>query len=1075
MEYKAKRGRRLLALLMTVVLCLGVLPFGAFSAQAAGSVTLVFESGSTGGNLVMSYTADSAYTQKYYLVDTIVDGNKQQLLLELGPGWDLSHAYIYGFPANTEFEIAAGTTLYEADGGWNLISGGVQLTAANTMVIKKSGDAWVRSYSANTPTTELAVDTTQGTGGYMGSWTYNGTVSSVKLVSSPVVGGGAWLTLYGQVDVAGTPTDVVVTVPDNGEWWFGFDSLPAEYSVSADAVFVTADGTGYSFTKDLTVNSSTGATYTDPVVVPLDKELVFHDAANDNWRFTVADVTGLTGGQWYTADITVDGAARTVLLEYCEGVGFYIYNHCFGATPGSAACPASSVQIAAGTVLTPISTPDASAVVAGGQTLRITEEIHIVKQGDAWGEYVETVVPLDKTLVFCDAANDNWRFTVADVTGLTAGQWYTADITVDGAARTVLLEYCEGVGFYIYNHCFGATPGSAACPASSVQIAAGTVLTPISTPDASAVVAGGQTLRITEEIHIVKDGDNWGEPDTRPVIEIDMTNDDVNADHPVNYNSNNNRTWIWVRTNEELPGAAWTVPTGTVTVNVDGVDYAGCIAQKLDDADNKGFQIMIKDANCTNASKITIAAGSEYELEGTVLRFTEDFVLEQVSGIWGKEGTVVPPVVGDLSLTYDSMPSGSLYMTFTVDAEYTQKYYLAAVTVDGTVKTLVIEIGPDWAPTNAFIWGLNATTAVEIAAGSILRQCDPDTGAEIAGGKQLKLTEKVEVINVDGAWMDKDAPPPVPPLDPVDVTLTFENINGNNDWAFSGEGTLPTVNTWYAAIVQLDGDERTLLFEYDVASGYFYIYHHCFWKVPNDSADLLPVESLVLDEGLVLNALSSPNAEDVTEGGQPLKLTAKVDMQKADGVWADQEAVIDLSDALEVGITIEQVDGTNILWLNAILADGTAIKDIYGDWTSAFGTVRLGTYNADGTVNWTVDQGAIFSLTGTYFHMSGISLANYDAIQIDAGTVVLPAATCNSDRPIVIANNFRMVRDENDEWVIDEEFTEIPDMDAGNTGDGGSSVPTGEKSNLPMILAIIAGLVVLLAVCGVLAAKKKKN
>ena len=110
MEYKAKRGRRLLALLMTVVLCLGALPFGAFSAQAAGSVTLVFESGSTGGNLVMSYTADSAYTQKYYLVDTIVDGNKQQLLLELGPGWDLSHAYIYGFPANTEFEIAAGTT-----------------------------------------------------------------------------------------------------------------------------------------------------------------------------------------------------------------------------------------------------------------------------------------------------------------------------------------------------------------------------------------------------------------------------------------------------------------------------------------------------------------------------------------------------------------------------------------------------------------------------------------------------------------------------------------------------------------------------------------------------------------------------------------------------------------------------------------------------------------------------------------------------------------------------------------------------------------------------------------------------
>ncbi|MBP3936021.1 MAG: hypothetical protein IK954_00365 [Clostridia bacterium] len=635
MEYKAKRGRRLLALLMTVVLCLGALPFGAFSAQAAGSVTLVFESGSTGGNLVMSYTADSAYTQKYYLVDTIVDGNKQQLLLELGPGWDLSHAYIYGFPANTEFEIAAGTTFYEADGNWNLIGGGVQLTAANTMVIKKSGDAWVRSYSANTPTTELAVDTTQGAGGYMGSWAYNGTVSSVKLTSSPVSGGGAWLTLYGQVDVAGTPTDVVVTVPDNGEWWFGFDSLPAEYSVSADAVFVTADGTGYSFTKDLTVNSSTGATYTDPVVVPLDKELVFHDAANDNWRFTVADVTGLTGGQWYTADITVDGAARTVLLEYCEGVGFYIYNHCFGATPGSAACPASSVQIAAGTVLTPISTPDASAVIAGGQTLRITEEIHIVKQGDAWGEYVETVVPLDKTLVFHDAANDNWRFTVADVTGLTGSQWYTADITVDGATRTVLFEYCEGVGFYIYNHCFGATPGSAACPASSVEIAAGTVLTPISTPDASAVIEGGQTLRLSTAIEVVREYGAWYDQGLT-YIDIDMK-DSADTIKGVNYNADAGRTWIWMSVGETLPGGDWTVYDGSVTVSVDDTNVAGCAAQKLDDAGGKDFQIMITGANYTSAGRMTIAAGSTYSYNGTVIRFVSDFVIENTASGWKKE------------------------------------------------------------------------------------------------------------------------------------------------------------------------------------------------------------------------------------------------------------------------------------------------------------------------------------------------------------------------------------------------------------------------------------------------------
>ena len=132
--------------------------------------------------------------------------------------------------------------------------------------------------------------------------------------------------------------------------------------------------------------------------------------------------------------------------------------------------------------------PNAANVVAGGQTLKLTDEIHIVKQDGVWDEYVEQIVPLDVTLTFHDAANDNWLFTVADTDGLTAGQWYTADITVDGAARTVLLEYCEGAGFYIYGHCFGATPSTQSAPTSSVLIAADTVLKPVSLPPNAANV-----------------------------------------------------------------------------------------------------------------------------------------------------------------------------------------------------------------------------------------------------------------------------------------------------------------------------------------------------------------------------------------------------------------------------------------------------------------------------------------------------------------------------------------------------------------------------------------------------------
>ena len=94
---------------------------------------------------------------------------------------------------------------------------------------------------------------------------------------------------------------------------------------------------------------------------------------------------------------------------------------------------------------------------------------------------------------------------------------------------------------------------------------------------------------------------------------------------------------------------------------------------------------------------------------------------------------------GSLTLAYDSMPGGShLYMTFTADAEFTQKYYLVEATVDGTAKTLLFEVGPDWAPTNAFVWSLNATSSFEITAGALFRESDADWN---------EITAELEFLN----------------------------------------------------------------------------------------------------------------------------------------------------------------------------------------------------------------------------------------------------------------------------------------------------------------------------------------
>ena len=446
---------------------------------------------------------------------------------------------------------------------------------------------------------------------------------------------------------------------------------------------------------------------------------------------------------------------------------------------------------------------------------------------------------------------------------------------------------------------------------------------------------------------------------------------------------------------------------------------------------------------------------------GKQLTLTETFQVVNENGEW-KQVTEV----AELTLSFRSVEGGSsLYMGFTAPAACTQKFYWVDVTADGASARMLLEIGPDWAADHAFNWSFSATESLEIAAGAEVVQCDPNSGELIAGGKKLVLTEAFAIYNTANGWTTAK---PIPTPDPLDVTLTFHDA-ANDNWLFTVADTDGlTANQWYTADITVDGVARTVLLEYCEGVG-FYIYGHCFGATP--STQSAPASSVLIAAGTVLTPVSSPNAADVAAGRQTLKMTDSIDVELKDGVWVDKLAVIDLSDALSIGISFYKVDGTNILWLNAHLSDKSAIMDTYGDWTSALGTVRLGNYQADGTILWTVDQAAIFSVAGTYFHMSGIDLSAYDAVQIDPQTVVLPAAGCDSDRPMVLANGFRMTRNEDDEWVVDEEFSKRSETDE---EDIPSSTPTGEKPILPIVLCVIVGFAAVLALCVILG-KKKEN
>ena len=158
--------------------------------------------------------------------------------------------------------------------------------------------------------------------------------------------------------------------------------------------------------------------------------------------------------------------------------------------------------------------------------------------------------------------------------------------------------------------------------------------------------------------------------------------------------------------------------------------------------------------------------------------------------------------------------------------------------------------------------------------------------------------------------------------------------------------------------------------------------------------------------------------------GQPYKLTSKVSVVKEGESWLDADYMEEISkqEPLEVKIVFDCVKGSAAIF-KVVLPNGKEIDDIYGDWTTARGVILRGVAEADaGNYSYTSEIAA-YSITGNMFYMDGLRLHELDALQIDAGTILYADATCNSTQPIKITNQVRLIRDANDEWVIDKTFT----------------------------------------------------
>ncbi len=215
---------------------------------------------------------------------------------------------------------------------------------------------------------------------------------------------------------------------------------------------------------------------------------------------------------------------------------------------------------------------------------------------------------------------------------------------------------------------------------------------------------------------------------TYETIEIDFEN----AAHTVgvNYNSGASRTWLQVTVGDAtLPGANYTVYSGTASVDVDGTTYTGGF-QKLT-TDNQ-FQIYMAGNGINHgetASKITIPAGTSCTYTDTAnnihytITFTNDFIIVKENGAWVKYKEPVVATRESISIKSFSWAHGGIvgvnmgnYDTLSAcdwwsDYSSSGPYFYANgnVYLDGSDTPTSVRIAlPTGTNNNIFIYGMPA-------------------------------------------------------------------------------------------------------------------------------------------------------------------------------------------------------------------------------------------------------------------------------------------------------------------------------------------------------------------------------
>lgn len=429
--------------------------------------------------------------------------------------------------------------------------------------------------------------------------------------------------------------------------------------------------------------------------------------------------------------------------------------------------------------------------------------------------------------------------------------------------------------------------------------------------------------------------------------------------------------------------------------------------------DNLFYTVGITYDEYVKADKITLQKDSLYQVIGNdkaQIKLTNGIELVKKSGRWMDASAKVHDYTIDDHEIYRIETSNcyQLILKFTGDMRDTSLLpFRGFVLLDGKAKEL------EWFvdPTNGLFYTVGITLEegdkakkIEIAKDSFFT-IDGDTKNVVHMNNACKL------VQLDGEWVKDEGQTKI---EYNEVKLSYSSCDGKGfylkaeivagpdkgktigskdvygDWLSSAAGTMTynknkTMDVWFSPT----GDMIYVSGDYDLAK----------------------LRNITFKKGTVLSPMAGAKYNTMMKLSNTLELAKDTRYDR----WVLAKDVNKKYNFNDVKVGVTRVTGAVLEMKGAFTENGSKqLKDIYGDWVILNGAITLG----DPAKGKYTEGGAAWSLAGDMLMLYGISAGLMDSIQIKAGTVLWPDASCKSQNPIRITNDVVMRRNAEDEWVI---------------------------------------------------------